>query len=140
MTAHLLHLPVTGKHHESKRVLKLLVIRSADRDLCIIRKYNALMTVSTYSMKINGKAVMAETEIWFHSFCKSCQSFFCCICSCSGIDRGLPQISFQIKNIGAEHLIIAEKYRYRVCSFSSFWHAVLRARGRYFSICCLWIK
>lgn len=34
------------------------------------------MTVSTYSMKINGKAVMAETEIWFHSFCKSCQSFF----------------------------------------------------------------
>ena len=31
-------------------------------------------------------------------------------------------------------------YRYRVCSFSSFWHAVLRARGRYFSICCLWIK
>ena len=36
-----------------------LVIRSADRDLCIIRKYNALMTVSTYSMKINGKAVMA---------------------------------------------------------------------------------
>ena len=74
MTAHLLHLPVTGKHHESKRVLKLLVIRSADRDLCIIRKYNALMTVSTYSMKINGKAVMAETEIWFHSFCKSCQA------------------------------------------------------------------
>ena len=39
MTAHLLHLPVTGKHHESKRVLKLLVIISADRDLCIIRKY-----------------------------------------------------------------------------------------------------
>ena len=107
MTAHLLYLPVTGKHHESKRVFKLLVIRSADRDLCIIRKYNDLMTVSTYSMKINGKAVMAETEIWFHSFCKSCQSFFCCICSCSGIDRGLPQISFQIKNIGAEHLIIA---------------------------------
>ena len=58
------------------------------------------MTVSTYSMEIDGKAVMAETEIWFHSFCKSCQSFFCCICSCSGIDRGLPQISFQIKNIG----------------------------------------
>ena len=107
MTAHLLYLPVTGKHHESKRVFKLLVIRSADRDLCIIRKYNALMTVSTYSMEINGKAVMAETEIWFHSFCKICQSFFCCICSCSGIDRGLPQISFQIKNIGAEHLIIA---------------------------------
>ena len=93
MTAHLLHLPVTGKHHESKRVFKLLVIRSADRDLCIIRKYNALMTVSTYSMKINGKAVMAETEIWFHSFCKSCQSFFCCIGSCSGIDLGLPQIN-----------------------------------------------
>ena len=62
MTAHLLYLPVTGKHHESKRVFKLLVIRSADRDLCIIRKYNALMTVSTYSMEINGKAVMAETE------------------------------------------------------------------------------
>ena len=58
MTAHLLYLPVTGKHHESKRVFKLLVIRSADRDLCIIRKYNALMTVSTYSMEINGKAVM----------------------------------------------------------------------------------
>ena len=95
------------KHHESKSVLKLLVIRSADRNLCIIRKYNAFMTVSTYSMKINGKAVMTEAEIRFHSFGKSCQSFFCCIGSCSGIDRGLPQISFQIKNIGAEHLIIA---------------------------------
>ena len=56
MTAHLLHLSVTGKHHESKCILKLLVIRSADRNLCVIRKYNALMTVSTYSMEINGKA------------------------------------------------------------------------------------
>ena len=74
-----MYLPVTGKHHKCKRVLKLLVIRSADRDLCIIRKYNALMTVSTYSMKINGKAVMTETEIRFHSFGKNCQFFFCCI-------------------------------------------------------------